>query len=98
MPATRIALLLTILLASTAWAADWGLPPVDQVEPNVYGYGTNMDQFGRAHSYRDAQGQPLAPMYQDRIERDVYGPGVHMDPFGNRVFDGAPYWQNTEGD
>ena len=96
MPSRNIALLLTILLvAATATATDWGLPGVGQVEPNAYGYGTNMDQFGRAHSYRDAQGRPLDSMYQDTVRRDAYGYGVHMDQFGNRVFDGQPRWQNT---
>lgn len=84
------------VVSAAAVGTDWTLPGVSRVQPNAYGYGTNMDQYGRAHSYRDAQGAPLAPMYQNDVKRDAYGFGVHMDPFGNRVFDGQPRWLNDE--
>ena len=85
-----------VLVSAAAVGTDWTLPGFSRAQPNAYGCGTNRNQHRRAHSYREAQGAPLAPMYHDSVKRDAYGLGVHMDQFGNWVFDGQPRWLSDE--
>ena len=72
--------------ASAGWVKDQhgNIYWVDDVKPNAYGHGVNMDTYGRSHQYRNQQGQSDSNW---DVQRDAYGPGVHMNQYGQPVHD-----------
>jgi len=60
---------------------NWG---IDTVQPNAYGLGTGMNQYGQPVRYQII-GQPNADTSLLQVQPNAYGLGVGMDQFGRAV-------------
>lgn len=60
---------------------NWGLYTV---QPNAYGLGTGMNQYGQPVRYQ-VIGQPNADTSLLQVQPNAYGLGVGMDQFGRAV-------------
>lgn len=52
------------------------------LQPNAYGPGVHMNQYGQAVTLQAPGGSPGEPL---QIKQNAYGPGVHMDQYGRPV-------------
>lgn len=90
---SMLAMVLVMLISVSPVRAGWvqdqygGRHWVNDVQPNAYGHGLNMDTYGRPHQYRNQQGQTDSNW---TIRRDSYGQGVHMNQYGQPVYDSQP--------
>lgn len=74
----RLILILVALLSAPALAGRLNLidPVGRNYQPNAYGPGVHMDQYGRPFTWTDRRGRRGSPMLQDQVNYGIFGPNT----------------------